>query len=134
MAKIKIIIDGNKFSTLDEFFDEIERLLTKDLDFRTGHNFSAFHDLLRGGFGVFEYGEPIDFVWENSEKSRKDFGYEATAEYYEKMLGKCHPSNRERVQRKITAAKNHEGDTLFDLIVEQICDDEDVYEHTLDLK
>ena len=56
MADIKITIDGNNFVDLDGFFDEMERLLTKDLDWRTGHNFDAFHDLLRGGFGVHEYG------------------------------------------------------------------------------
>ena len=134
MANIKIVIDGNRFSTLDEFFDEAERLLTKDLVWRTGHNFDAFRDLLRGGFGVHEYGEPIDFVWENSEKSRRDFGYDATAQYHEKILKRCHPSNRGIVAERITAAHNHEGETIFDMIVEQINDKSDAYDHTLELK
>lgn len=134
MAKIKIVIDGNNFSTLDEFFDEAERLLTKELDWRTGHNFDALHDLLRGGFGVHEYGESVDFVWKNSDKSRRDLGYDATAQYHEKILKRCHPSNREIVAKRITAAQNHEGETLFDMIVGQINDKSDVYDHTLKLE
>lgn len=134
MAEIKIIIDGNNFETLDGFFDEMERLLTKDLDWRTGHNFDAFHDLLRGGFGVHEYGEQIDFVWVDSEKSRNDLGFEETRLYYEKILKKCHPTNREAVMHKITSAEKHEGKTLFDMIVEEINDKSSVYDHTLELK
>ena len=133
MAEIKITIDGNNFDTLDGFFDEMERLLTKDLDWRTGHNFDAFHDLLRGGFGVHEYGEAIDFVWVNSEKSRSDLGYEATKLHYEKLLKKCHPTNREAISKKIVSAKNRKGKTLFDIITELITDKSSVYDHTLEL-
>ncbi|GEP96124.1 barstar family protein [Chitinophaga cymbidii] len=69
-----IIIDGNRFSDLEGFYSEIDRVLTKGLDWRTGHNLDAFNDLLRGGFGVHEYEEPIRLVWENSEKSREELG------------------------------------------------------------
>lgn len=133
MAEIKITIDGNNFDDLDGFFDEMERLLTKDLSWRTGHNFDAFHDLLRGGFGVHDYGEAIDFTWINSEKSREDLGFEATKLYYEKLLKKCHPTNRETISQKITAAENREGKTLFDIIIEDINDKSSVYDHMLEL-
>ena len=133
MAEIKITIDGNNFDSLDGFFDEMERLLTKALSWRTGHNFDAFHDLLRGGFGVHEYGEAIDFTWTSSEKSRNDLGYDATKRYYEKLLEKCHPTNREAVSRKIESAENRRGKTLFDIIVEDINDKSSVYDHTLEL-
>ena len=70
----RILIDGNTFSTKDEFYTEMERLLTRNLDWKTGHNLDAFADLLRGGFGFHEYGEKIEAFWNNSEKSKNDLG------------------------------------------------------------
>lgn len=131
MERKKITIDGMHFSTLEEFYDEIDRLLTKDLTWKTGRSMDAFHDLLRGGFGVHEYGEGLDFYWLHAEKSRRDFGYEATALYWENILKRCHPSNRERVAAKLEAAKNQAGETLFDIIVKEILDKKCVYDHTL---
>jgi RNAse (barnase) inhibitor barstar len=49
------ILDGNKFSNIEGLYNEIDALLTKDLDFKTGHNLNAFNDLLRGGFNVYEF-------------------------------------------------------------------------------
>lgn len=40
----------------------MDKVLTKGLTWRIGHNFDAFNDLLRGGFGVHEYGEPIVII------------------------------------------------------------------------
>lgn len=126
-----ITIDGTHFSTIEEFYDEIDQLLTHNLSWKTGHNMDAFHDLLRGGFGVHEVGEGIEFHWVHADKSRQDFGYEATVLYWEKILQRCHPTNRERVMLKIKAAKEHEGKTLFDMIVDQILYKDDFYDHTL---
>ena len=58
-----ITINGDNFSDLESFYDEIDRVLTKDLDWETVHNLDAFNDLLRGGFGVYEYEEPIKLTW-----------------------------------------------------------------------
>ena len=48
MSKQKIIINGDNFADLESFYVEIDRVLTKDLDWETGHNLDAFNDLLRG--------------------------------------------------------------------------------------
>lgn len=71
--KKEIIIEGNDFSNLDEFYDEIDKKFTKDLDFKTGHNLDAFNDIMHGGFGVYEYDEPVKVIWKNFEKSKNDF-------------------------------------------------------------
>lgn len=114
--KYKIIIDGTHFSNIDEFYDEMDiltsdeichvlldsvaresgclvsfsdrqyKLLTKNHTWRTGHNMDAFHDLLRGGFGIHEVGEGIEFYWVHADKSRQDFGYEAAVLYWEKFF------------------------------------------------
>jgi len=71
---VKIIIDGNNFNDLNGFYCEIDKLLTKDLNWKTGHNFAAFNDLLRGGFGVHDDGEELIIKWINYDKSKNDLG------------------------------------------------------------
>lgn len=40
------IIDGNNFSDLEGFYDEIDKILTKDLEWKTGYNLDAYNDFL----------------------------------------------------------------------------------------
>ena len=82
----EFILDGNKFNDMEGFYNEIDKLLTKDLEWKTGHNLDAFNDLLRGGFGVHEYGEPIIIKWINYEKSKKDLGKETILTILEIIL------------------------------------------------
>lgn len=88
------ILDGNNFSDMEGFYDEIDRLLTKDLKWQTGHNLNAFNDLLRGGFGVHEYEEPITIRWVNYAKSKKDLGDETVLILLEIMLD-CNQSDHD---------------------------------------
>ena len=67
-------MDGDKFSDARGFYEEMARLLTKDTDFVPGKKPDALNDLLRGGFGVHAYGEPIVIRWKNAEKSRAELG------------------------------------------------------------
>jgi RNAse (barnase) inhibitor barstar len=67
-----ITIDGDSFSDLATFYDEIEKKFTKDLGWKIGRNLDAFNDVLRGGFGITKYTEPIEVVWGNSQKSKVD--------------------------------------------------------------
>lgn len=74
MNRQTIIINGNNFSDLESFYDEIDRVLTKDLDWQTGHNLDSFNDLLYGGFGVYEYAASVKIVWTKFSKSRRKLG------------------------------------------------------------
>jgi len=69
-----LVLDGNKFSDEEGFYNEVDNILTKNIDFKTGHNLDAFNDLIRGGFGVHESEEPISLKWINFNKSKKDLG------------------------------------------------------------
>lgn len=63
--------------------------------------------MLRGGFGVHEYEEPIVLIWRDAEKSRADLGYS-------KMV------------RHSEGSTQSTGDTLFDMIVGIIRDHEHI--------
>ena len=73
-------IDGRRFSNMAGFYDEVERVFTFGLDWKIGRNLDAFNDILRGGFGRHEYGQPIRIKWlayaKKRPRSRKrDYGH-----------------------------------------------------------
>ncbi len=84
------VLDGNNFSDIEGFYNEIDKILTKDLDWKTGHNPNAYNDLLRGGFGMHEYGEPIVIQWLNFKKSKRELGDEFILLVLEITLGCNH--------------------------------------------
>lgn len=55
-------INGNDFNNLIGFYNEVEKKLTKGLDLKIGRNLDAFNDVLQGGFGTFDYEEPIELI------------------------------------------------------------------------
>lgn len=120
MNKQTIIIEGNNFSDLESFYVEIDRLLTKDLGWDTGHNLDAFNDLLSGGFGIYEYQEPIVLIWKNISKSKVDLGLEATRKYYENKIAINNNSNAEYFKDKLNELTTTNGQTLYDIIIEII--------------
>lgn len=106
-------IDGAAFSTLEEFFAEIDRNLLKT---GWGHNLDAFNDILRGGFGTPEEGFVLR--WKNSHLSRQRLGYSETMRQLELRLKRCHPANRNDVAAQLESAKLGKGSTVFDWLVE----------------
>ena len=88
------VLDGNNFTDIEGFYNEIDKLLTKNLQWKTGHNLSAFNDLLRGGFGVHEDNEPIKIKWINFDKSKKALGNEMVLTLLEVMLD-CNDSGHD---------------------------------------
>ena len=115
--KKEIIIDGNSFRSLSGFYDEVEGKMTKGLDWKIGRNLDAYNDVLRGGFGVHSYEEPVKIRWVNSENSKKALGPKATVKYLEQVLQRCHPSNARSVKKDLDKARQGKGEMLFDLIV-----------------
>jgi len=88
--KKTIIIDGANFSNLKSFYEEIDRVLTKDLDWDTGHNLDALNDLLRGGFGVYEYAEPVKIIWKYFSVSKSKLGNKVTDTLLEIIVNHDH--------------------------------------------
>jgi len=73
----EFVIDGSNFSTMSGFYDEVERVLTSNLDWKIGRNLDAFNDVLKGGFGRHEYVEPIIIKLFKYQKSMRDLGVDA---------------------------------------------------------
>ncbi|WP_375205725.1 barstar family protein [Hyphococcus sp.] len=115
-------IDGSNIKSLDDFYDEISRVLIPNVFW--GRNLDAFDDILGGGFGTPDEGFVIR--WSNSAASRNGLGYSQTVRELEVRLNNCHPSNRSKVQSEIELAKQSLGPTAFDWLIDIIDDHPDI--------
>lgn len=106
-------LDGSRISSLDDFFDEVSRVLIPGAPW--GRNLDAFNDVLSGGFGT----PPGGFVlrWTHAAHSIRHLGHPETTRYLERLLQTCHPSNRPAITRRLDDARHGKGPTLFDELV-----------------
>lgn len=109
-------IDGAEFETLEQFYDEVSRVLIPNVQW--GRNLNAFNDILRGGFGTPDEG--FRLIWLASDLSRVKLGYAETARQLEKSLETCHPTARGEVTQQLRDARSGIGPTVFDWLVEII--------------
>ena len=109
-------IDGARFSTLEEFFDEISRVLIPGAQW--GHGLNSFNDILRGGFGTPDDGYIL--VWKNSDLSRDRLGYSETVRQLSRNLKNSQPWYRQSIEIDLNQAMNRMGPTVFDWLVEII--------------
>jgi RNAse (barnase) inhibitor barstar len=103
-------IDGAQFSTLEEFFDEVSRVLVPGRLW--GHNLDGFNDILRGGFGTPSGSFAIE--WKNHALSQERLGYGETIRQLELQAENCHPQNRAKTLADLATARAHRGPTVFD--------------------
>ncbi|SHL34885.1 hypothetical protein SAMN05444267_101659 [Chryseobacterium polytrichastri] len=115
----RTVINGSHFSNLAGFYEEVSKVLTKDINWKVG-TLDGFNDILYGGFGIFENDDEVEILWEESEKSRKDLGFEATKEFYENKIKQGKPFNVELIQEKLNKLIEGKGQTLFDVLLEII--------------
>ncbi len=120
MNRKTLLLDANRFSTLASFYQEVENTCTKNLGWSIGRNLDAFNDVLRGGFGVHDYEEPVQLIWLYSDKSRKDLGWAETVNHFKTKLATGPPSTVASAQRELALAESHTGKTLFEIIVDII--------------
>lgn len=109
-------IDGENFSTLEGFFNEVSRVLVPGASW--GRNLDALNDILHGGFGTPEDG--FTLRWLNHELSRQRLGYPETERQLALRLERCHPESRDHVRAELAQARAHSGPTAFDWLVEII--------------
>ena len=115
VKRYEYIIDGNQFNNMDEFYKFVDKTFSDGEE--PCRNLDAFVDFLRGGFGKHKYNEPIKITWINNDKSKKDLGYAETIKILKKRLERCHPSNKDNIQKKIELAEKNEGKTIYDEII-----------------
>jgi len=113
-----ILIDGLRFGSLGEFWDEVGREL--QLGMAWGRELDAFDDLLGVGTGVLAHGGTVR--WLAAEVSRGHLGYEATVQRLIDRLALSPVSLRRERRRVLEDFTHGKGLTLFDQIIAIIHD------------
>lgn len=119
-------IDGTAFEDFDGFIREFDRGFVSRVGGNWTGNLDAFNDYLSWA------DTPCAIRWRQSNKSRDSLGHAAMAEWLTGNLTRCHPANVESVQERLDNARNGNGPTLFDWLVEIIHDNEDYVELILE--
>ena len=105
------VINGSHFSNLDAFYEEVSLIFLKDENWKVG-TLDGFDDIL--------YGVESDITWKDSQKSKKDLGFELTKEFYENKIRQGKPFNVKLIQQKLGDLMDGKGQTLFEILVEII--------------
>ena len=118
MNRKTITIHADRFSDLAGFYEEINKLFMKGIDWEMGHSLDALNDILYGGFGVYDPGEPVTVLWRNFSKSHSDLSFPETKRHYQMKIDKGYPYNVTLFEKKLAELENGSGQTLFDIIIE----------------
>lgn len=65
-------------------------------------------------------------ILRQSETSRQRLGYNETLRWLENRVQHCHPSNVLEFKRRISEAQARTAKTLFDMLVEIICQHKEI--------
>ncbi|GGP72286.1 barstar family protein [Streptomyces sindenensis] len=110
------VVDGRRIRTLEDFWLVMGEAVNGPGGY-FGRGLDSFADCLRGGFGT---PEDDDFAvdWHDHVESARALGYAETVRHLEIRLSRCHPANRPSVAEELAAARDGEGPTVFDRLVE----------------
>lgn len=117
-----LVLDGSLVDDYASFVEEANRAIFPGYVESVGRpwagNLDAFNDILGGGMGTPDGGFVLRVL--DAAKLRAALGYPATISRLEGVLERCHPTNRGSVAARIERARRHEGETLFDELVQII--------------
>ncbi|WP_297984301.1 hypothetical protein [uncultured Chryseobacterium sp.] len=74
MSTKTFYINGEDFDDLQGFYEVVSKHLLPNEDWKLG-SLDGLNDALFGGFGAFENVDSVKFIWKNSEKKQKRFGF-----------------------------------------------------------
>ncbi len=116
VERLTFTIDGQNFATLDEFYEEVGRVLIPGQ--RWGKNLDAFIEILSWPFN--KERRPYTLIWKNSAISKARLGHAELARKLESMISSCHPAAIPSVHARLQQAREGKGPTLFDWLVEMM--------------
>lgn len=124
-----ITIDGRDFSTLEEFYDVVGRVIVGS-DHHGGGNLDWFNDILFWPCG--EKGTCYTLVWRNADESRRRLGHRETVRQLQSRGTERFPNGTAKAVSNIHEASRGEGPTVFDWLVEIIADNREYVELRLE--
>ena len=108
------VLPGERITSLQSFYRVIGEIVNGPGGY-FGNNLDALIDCLRGGFGT-----PAQFRirWSRSEISRQAMNHADAVLELTNRLERCDPANRPKVTDELNRAKQSQGQTTFEWVVE----------------
>lgn len=118
----KYRIDGAEVQGIADLYEQFNRELMADEDWRLGASLDALNDILYRVDGEIRDGEPATFVWNDHAHSRETLGFEETQRWLQNKLSQPNSFNQQRIQSDLDDLRNGLGKTYFELILEVFAD------------
>ncbi|MEU3227308.1 barstar family protein [Streptomyces sp. NPDC006976] len=115
---VTYVIEGSRVTGPESFWTAIGEAVNGPGGY-FGRNLDAFADCLSGGMGTPDDGDYV-IEWRDHALSARALGHEETARYLDRLAGRAHESNRDRLREESAQAALGLGPTLFDRLVEII--------------
>lgn len=123
----KLIIEGEKITSISTFYEEINRVFMQNETWKIGKSLDAFNDLMYGGFGEMKGNETINLIWNNFEENKMALGFKATKNFYEEKLKSPEIFNIKFIKEKIDELESGNGSTYFEIILEIIAEHSNIH-------
>jgi RNAse (barnase) inhibitor barstar len=115
-------IDGAEVHGISDLYEQFNRELMADVDWRLGSSLDGFNDILFRVDGEIREGDPATFVWIDHVHSRDALGFDETQRWLQNKLSQPKSFNQQRIQSDLDELRNGRGKTYFELILEIFAD------------
>lgn len=115
-------IDGAAVHGISDLYEQFNRELMADQDWRLGSSLDGLNDVLYRIDSEIREGVPATFVWLDHAHSRDALGFEETQRWLSNKLAQPSSFNQGRIQSELEELQNGIGKTYFEIILEIFAD------------
>lgn len=115
-------IDGAEVHSISDLYEQLNRELMADDDWRLGPTLDGLNDVLYRIDSEIRDGGPATFVWIDHAHSRDALGFDETQRWLNSKLAQPNSFNQRRIQSDLDGLRNGIGKTYFEIILEIFAD------------
>lgn len=115
-------IEGAEVKGIADLYEQFNRELMADQDWRLGQSLDGLNDVLYRVDGEIREGHPATVTWIDHAHSREALGFDETQRWLQNKLSQPNSFNQQRIQADLDELRNGAGKTYFELILEVFAD------------
>ncbi|ALV46195.1 hypothetical protein MB46_12590 [Arthrobacter alpinus] len=115
-------IHGAEVHSISDLYEQLNRELMTDEDWRLGSSLDGFNDILYRVETEIRDGDPATFIWTDHAHSRDALGFDETQRWLHNKLSQSNSFNQQRIQSDLDSLWSGLGKTYFELILEIFAD------------
>lgn len=115
-------IDGATIDGIPDLYEQLNRELMRDEDWRMGESLDALNDVLYRLDAETREGDPAVVTWHDHARSRDALGVEATERWLEDKLARPGTFDARRFRADLAALRAGTGTTYFEVVLEVFAD------------